>query len=65
MMTRTEAANNYKNAYKGYHARKGSTFNVEAAAEYAAQDVLSMVRHMSDSDAVYVINDETQLLGVS
>jgi len=60
-MTRTEAAAKFAEAYKAYRVRKASTVNIEAATAYATQDVLNMVRHMNDDDAVAVILDEASI----
>ena len=61
-MTRIEAAANYANAYRAYAVAKGRTCNIAVATEFATSDVLNMTKHMSDADAVYVINDEAAFL---
>lgn len=57
-MDRIAAAAKFAEAYKAYQIRMGRTCNIEAATAYSTQDVLSMVRHMSDADAIAVIEDE-------
>lgn len=60
-MTRNEAAAKFAEAYKAYQVIKQSAVNIAVATEYATKDVLSMVRHMSEADAVAVILDEASI----
>lgn len=61
-MTRNEAAAKYANAYRAYAVAKGRTCNIDAATAFATSDVLNMTKHMSEENAVYVINDEAAFL---
>lgn len=61
-MTRTEAAANYANIYRAIAIAKGRTFDIETATAYATQDILNMTKHMSEEDAVYLINDDAAFM---
>lgn len=61
-MTRTEAAANYANVYRTVAIAKGRTCNIEVATAYATQDILNITKHMSEEDAVYLINDDAAFM---
>ena len=61
-MTRTEAAANFANVYRANAIAKGRTYDIEVATAYATQDILNMVRHMSEEDAVSLINDDAAFM---
>jgi len=61
-MTRTEAAANYANVYRAHAIAKGRTCNIEVATAYATSDILNTTKHMSETDAVYLINDDAAFM---
>lgn len=62
MTTRTEAAAKFAEAYRAYQVAQNRTCNIDVATAFATEGVLNMTKHMSDEDAVYVINDEADML---
>ena len=58
-----DALARYADAYRRYQLSKDvQPYNLEVAVQYATLDKANMVKHMSEDDAVYVVNDEAEYL---
>lgn len=50
---------NYANVYRSFVMSKEiKPYNIEVAIEYATADIYNSVKHMDESNAVAIINDD-------